>query len=197
LETQECGLQSLAMFLSSASDVESLGAKGASSHCQGLVASIRRHRLVRVVAPLILVKREDVAGDKSGHAVTKVVVATAALGALKNLSLVSSDICDDLVKEVGCLHFAAETVWITLRLTQDIMTPLCALLSTFASTSFSEDSKRKAMLAEAVGLLWNLCEANETALDIFNKDSTIMPALLQHLNLEVKSFSDFASCSSY
>ncbi len=86
------------------------------------------------------------------------------------------------------------------------MTPLCAALSTFASADWKilqrkkkkGDEDRKAdnkpsevqdpdevtdneILVEAVGLLWNLCEASETALEVCNREG-MHEVLLRNLD---------------
>ena len=69
-ETKECGLQSLSQLV----DRKSAG---------GVVGA----KLVRVAAPLMA----EMAHPNVRH---------AALGALRNLSLVSPDVCDEMVEQV-------------------------------------------------------------------------------------------------
>lgn len=78
---------------------------------------------------------------------------------------------------------------------QDVMTPLCALLATYANADWQVDLTEKsakrleeedavnspvAIFVEAVSLLWNLCEANATALAVFNR-SSVVECLLKNL----------------
>ena len=101
----------------------------------------------------------------------------SAAGALRNLSLVSADACDEMVK-------------------QDVMTPLCALLVNSFGSEWTPVKKECAttklkmkggidtkaeIFVEAVNLLWNLCEANASALATFNKEN-LCDLLLAHLN---------------
>ena len=70
-ETRECGLQSLALMVDRQSSGEVVGSK-----------------LVRVAAPLMA----EMAHPNVRH---------AAVGALRNLSLVSPEVCDEMVKQVS------------------------------------------------------------------------------------------------
>ena len=103
----------------------------------------------------------------------------SAAGALRNLSLVSADACDEMVK-------------------QDVMTPLCALLLTNYASEWTPAKKECAttklkmkggidtkaeIFVEAVNLLWNLCEANASALATFNKEN-LCDLLLTQLNAD-------------
>uniref|UniRef100_A0A803VT15 HEAT repeat containing 3 n=2 Tax=Ficedula albicollis TaxID=59894 RepID=A0A803VT15_FICAL len=97
-------------------------------------------------------------------------VRETAAGALRNLSACGGfDVCDDMV-------------------TNDIMTPLVALLKE-CSTGLDANqlSPKKCrgtnknyiedIANEAVNLLWNICECNNTALYIFNKEGCLEPVL--------------------
>ena len=101
----------------------------------------------------------------------------SAAGALRNLSLVSADACDEMIK-------------------QDVMTPLCALLANRFASGWTPAKKEFAtkklrmkggidsmaeIFIEAVNLLWNLCEANANALATFNREN-LCDLLLTHLN---------------
>lgn len=130
-EERECGCASLSLMAGTSQAAE----------------VVLDRRLVRIVAPLLL--------D------TDVSVRHAAVGALKNLSLVSVEVCDQMVQ-------------------QDVMTPLCELLAayggqTWAVAKHSSDTmdQRKEIFIEAIDLLWNLCEANEVALKIFNEKNAL------------------------
>ncbi|NXB74684.1 HEAT3 protein, partial [Donacobius atricapilla] len=108
--------------------------------------------VVRCLGPLLL--------DPS------LAVRETAAGALRNLSACGGfDICDDMV-------------------TNDIMTPLVALLKE-CSTGLDANqlSPKKCrgvnknyiedIANEAINLLWNICECNNTALYIFNKEACL------------------------
>ncbi|XP_039414109.1 HEAT repeat-containing protein 3 isoform X1 [Corvus cornix cornix] len=97
-------------------------------------------------------------------------VRETAAGALRNLSACGGfDICDDMV-------------------TNDIMTPLVALLKE-CSTGLDANqlSPKKCrginknyiedIANEAINLLWNICECNNTALYIFNKEGCLEAVL--------------------
>ncbi|XP_056356523.1 HEAT repeat-containing protein 3 isoform X1 [Oenanthe melanoleuca] len=97
-------------------------------------------------------------------------VRETAAGALRNLSACGGfDVCDDMV-------------------TNDIMTPLVALLKE-CSTGLDANqlSPKKCrgtnknyiedIANEAINLLWNICECNNTALYIFNKEGCLEPVL--------------------
>uniref|UniRef100_A0A8C5THF3 HEAT repeat containing 3 n=1 Tax=Malurus cyaneus samueli TaxID=2593467 RepID=A0A8C5THF3_9PASS len=97
-------------------------------------------------------------------------VRETAAGALRNLSACGGfDVCDDMV-------------------TNDIMTPLVALLkecSTGLDTNQLSPKKCREMnknyiediANEAINLLWNICECNDTALYIFNKEGCLEAVL--------------------
>ena len=104
----------------------------------------------------------------------------SAAGALRNLSLVSADACDEMIK-------------------QDVMTPLCALLANTFGSGWTPAKKERAtttklkmkggidtkaeIFVEAVNLLWNLCEANASAMATFNREN-LCDLLLTHLNAD-------------
>ena len=109
----------------------------------------------------------------------------SAAGALRNLSLVSADACDEMVK-------------------QDVMTPLCALLLNNYASEWTPAKKeftttklkmkggidtKAEIFVEAVNLLWNLCEANASALATFNKEN-LCDLLLAHLNAGIFGHED-------
>ncbi|XP_015728996.1 HEAT repeat-containing protein 3 [Coturnix japonica] len=97
-------------------------------------------------------------------------VRETAAGALRNLSACGGfEVCDDMV-------------------TQDIMTPLVALLKECSSgldVNQLSPKKRKEMSKnyiedianEAINLLWNVCECNSTAVYIFNKEGCLEAVL--------------------
>uniref|UniRef100_A0A8C0FHQ3 HEAT repeat containing 3 n=1 Tax=Bubo bubo TaxID=30461 RepID=A0A8C0FHQ3_BUBBB len=97
-------------------------------------------------------------------------VRETAAGALRNLSACGGfEVCDDMV-------------------TKDIMTPLVALLKE-CSTGLDANqlSPRKCrevnknyiedIANEAINLLWNVCECNNTAVSIFNKEGCLEAVL--------------------
>ncbi|TRY63110.1 hypothetical protein TCAL_03911 [Tigriopus californicus] len=84
----------------------------------------------------------------------------AAVGACHNLSLVSPDICQHMVAQ------------------DDIMTPLGALLPLI--DPHSAHPVEIALGVEAFSLLWNLCEASDTAWEIFHRRD-LSPALFRCL----------------
>ncbi|NXD76057.1 HEAT3 protein, partial [Halcyon senegalensis] len=100
-------------------------------------------------------------------------VRETAAGALRNLSACGGfEVCDDMV-------------------TKDIMTPLVALLkecSTGLDASQLSPKKSREMnknyiediANEAINLLWNVCECNNTAVHIFNKEGCL-EAVLHYL----------------
>lgn len=124
-------------------------------------------KMVKMVAPLII-------DEKDG-------VQVSAVGALKNLSLVSEDVCDEMIK-------------------QDVMTPLCKLIGRYekdwqptaapeAAVAARGDNKveaaaidvTKEVFIESVALLSNLCEASTVAVNTFNENNLIR-ILLMHLD---------------
>uniref|UniRef100_A0A8C9MMD6 HEAT repeat containing 3 n=1 Tax=Serinus canaria TaxID=9135 RepID=A0A8C9MMD6_SERCA len=97
-------------------------------------------------------------------------VRETAAGALRNLSACGGfDVCDDMV-------------------TNDIMTPLVALLKECSiGLDANQLSPKKCrgmnknyiedIANEAINLLWNICECNNTALYIFNKEGCLEAVL--------------------
>nr|CAG32369.1 hypothetical protein RCJMB04_23o18 [Gallus gallus] len=97
-------------------------------------------------------------------------VRETAAGALRNLSACGGfEVCDDMV-------------------TQDIMTPLVALLKECSNgldaNQLSPKKRREVnknyvedIANEAINLLWNVCECNSTAVSIFNKEGCLEAVL--------------------
>lgn len=124
-----------------------------------------QHDVVRVMAPLLV--------DMS------YVVRHAAAGTLRNLSVCGgADVCDAMVA-------------------QDVLTPLVALLKQYSDRSWSpsknkkkknskSDSAKGEILEEATHLLWNLCENNNTAVTIFNRED-LLSVLMQYTDPAVYS----------
>ena len=113
-------------------------------------------KLMRIIAPLVL--------DKN------ISVQHAAVGALRNISLSDPTTCDHMVD-------------------QDVFTPLSKLLRQYQESDWQVGKKANRIdskceiFIEAVNLLWNLCEANET---IVNKclEQDMLTILMKHLAVE-------------
>ncbi|NWR14588.1 HEAT3 protein, partial [Emberiza fucata] len=123
---------------------------------QQVMGAFVQRDVVRCLGPLLM--------DPS------LAVRETAAGALRNLSACGGfDVCDDMV-------------------TDDIMTPLVALLKE-CSTGLDANqlSPKKCrgvnknyiedIANEAINLLWNICECNNTALYIFNKEGCLEAVL--------------------
>ncbi|KFQ20486.1 HEAT repeat-containing protein 3, partial [Mesitornis unicolor] len=123
---------------------------------QHVIPAFLQRDVVRCLGPLLM--------DHS------LAVRETAAGALRNLSACGGfDVCDDMV-------------------TKDIMTPLVALLKE-CSTGLDADqlSPKKCremnknyiedIANEAINLLWNVCECNNTAVHIFNKEGCLEAVL--------------------
>ncbi|NXR99135.1 HEAT3 protein, partial [Oxylabes madagascariensis] len=123
---------------------------------QQVIPAFVQRDVVRCLGPLLM--------DHS------LAVRETAAGALRNLSACGGfDICDDMV-------------------TNDVMTPLVALLKE-CSTGLDANqlSPKKCrgvnknyiedIANEAINLLWNICECNNTALYIFNKEGCLEAVL--------------------
>ncbi|XP_077503007.1 HEAT repeat-containing protein 3 [Amblyomma americanum] len=111
--------------------------------------------IVRTAAPLLL--------DKN-HAVRHSIA-----GALRNISAINHEACNALIDF-------------------DVMTPLVGLLKEYNSPWQPAESQEKIdskteVFFEAVNLLWNLCESNETSVSIFNHER-LWTVLLPCLNVE-------------
>lgn len=123
------------------------------------ITCLLQQNVVRILAPLIL--------DPS------VQVRHRALGALRNLSVDGGlDVCEEMVHK-------------------DVLTPLVAFFRQYPlgwvpekvekPTKKQKDLNTEAF-TEATHLLWNLCEATQTAVDVFNKEglATLLTPCLQH-----------------
>jgi len=103
------------------------------------------------------------------------LVRVSACGALNNLSSTHPDTAEALVE-------------------QDVLTPLNKFLVTYypvswlpppttqASKQSKSDSDQLSSLREALGLLLNLVESCQTAVDVFNKEN-LLPLLISYLDL--------------
>lgn len=117
--------------------------------------SLLKASIVRTAAPLLL--------DKN------YAVRHSVAGALRNISAINHDACDALIDF-------------------DIMTPLVGLLKEYNSPWQPVESERRIdskteVFYEAIHLLWNLCESNETSVLIFNQER-LWTALLPCLNVD-------------
>ncbi|XP_013101646.1 HEAT repeat-containing protein 3 [Stomoxys calcitrans] len=125
------------------------------------VAAICQSDTVRIAAPLLCEK------DLS--------VRNAAAGALRNLSVNGTEVCDFLVE-------------------QDVLTPLLALLAEYAHDNewrptFDENmcnqmDLRSDIFLQAINLLWNLCESSSIAVDTFNQ-TNLMGSFIRCLDFNV------------
>ena len=170
-DCEEDILQRIASNLRSGSSTEKeCGCSSLAMVAENKVDVILERKLPRMAAPLML--------DKD------ISVSHSAVGALVNISLTSPEVCDELV-------------------TQDVMTPLCTLLANYASTPEKHWPKKdtangevidqkEEIFIEAVTLLWNLCEASETALKIFNSQNVIQ-LLFPYINMDFFS-TDIVAC---
>jgi len=124
-------------------------------------AQILELKMVKMVAPLMVDQKDG--------------VQISAIGALKNLSLVSEEVCEEMIK-------------------QDVMTPLCQLISSYGEKEWRAGAAvegkdqvdvTKEVFVEGVQLLSNLCEASSVAVDTFNKNngSGLIACLLNHLDV--------------
>uniref|UniRef100_A0A182W8K4 Alpha-carbonic anhydrase domain-containing protein n=1 Tax=Anopheles minimus TaxID=112268 RepID=A0A182W8K4_9DIPT len=134
VEEKICGLQSLATI------------------CQGEanIGELVRNNVIRIAASLL------VDPDQS--------VRHATAGALRNLSVISVELCEFMVD-------------------QDVLTPLLALLVRFPSNgqwtpTFDKNMQNQMdehsdTFLHAVNLLWNLCESTSDALNAFNQSQLL------------------------
>lgn len=98
----------------------------------------------------------------------------AAAGAIRNLSAVSVDICENLVE-------------------QDVFTPLIMLLTQYTNSDWypSHESKTNQLdqksdtFLQAVNIVWNLCESTSIALEYFNQSNLLENCFLRCLNCEI------------
>jgi len=105
-------------------------------------------KLIKAVAPLFLEKDD--------------MVQISALGALRNVSSVNTDIAEEMVN-------------------QDVMTPLEFFLNTLKGQDQANVNLKQAH--EAFNLLWNLIEASPTASSILTKSSELLNWICGFLNV--------------
>jgi len=95
-------------------------------------------------------------------------VVQAAAGCLHNLSCEGGEVVDQLVK-------------------QDVLTSLTSLLEKYRGVgSQQEIDKDIKILIEAFGLMWNLMEQSQAAINIFNKQN-LLEIILQFLDIKYPS----------
>ncbi|XP_073824399.1 HEAT repeat-containing protein 3 [Musca autumnalis] len=145
IEEKLNGLQSLAVLTASKDKVTAI--------CQSDV--------VRIAAPLLCEKDDS--------------VRNAAAGALRNLSVNGTEVCDFLVE-------------------QDVLTPLLALLSEYAQNNDWKPSfdanmcnqmdLKSDVFLQAINLLWNLCESTSIAVETFNQ-SKLLESFIRCLDFNV------------
>lgn len=119
--------------------------------------------IVKIAAPLLM------DANKS--------VRNAVTGALRNLSLCSVEICENLVE-------------------QDLLTPLLTLMNEYAnvtdwvpvfdkSVPHAEQSDQTSdTFLQAINLVWNLCESTSLALEHFNQ-TNILQSFIRYLDYSV------------
>jgi len=91
------------------------------------------------------------------------MVVQAAAGCLHNLSCEGGEVVEQLVE-------------------QDVITPLASLLEQFRGLGSNlVDEKKVRTLVESLGLLWNVMEQSQTAIDIFNRQN-MLEIVLQFLD---------------
>jgi HEAT repeat-containing protein 3 len=138
-----CGLQALSHLCQKEHNIQAI----CSSDC------------VRIVGPLL------VDADLS--------IRHAAAGALRNLSAISVEICENLVE-------------------QDVSTPLLILLNQYINNDWvptidkrtNELDQKSDTFLQAVNLLWSLCESTSVALECFNQ-SQLLQFFVRCLNYEI------------
>jgi len=96
------------------------------------------------------------------------LVAQAAVGCLRNLSCEGGEVVDQLVK-------------------QDVLTSLTTLLEKFRGVGSQQVvDKNIKIMVEAFGLMWNLMEQSQVAMDTFNKQN-IFEIIIQFLDISYPS----------
>ena len=142
-EDKMCGFQALSML----------------SQNEYNIKQIVNSEIVRIAAPFLIDTDQE--------------IKHAASGAIRNLSAISVEICENLVE-------------------QDLFTPLLALLNQYTDNEWTPtfdkhlkqlDQKSDTFL-QAVNIVWNLCESTSIALDCFNQ-SHLLQSFVRCLNYEV------------
>lgn len=151
----------LAQLQNASPDEKMCGLQALSTLCQKEhnIQEIVSSDIVRITSPLLVDLDEN--------------VRHSAAGALRNLSAVSVEICENLVE-------------------QDVFTPLLILLNQYVNNDWVPtiekranqlDSKSDTFL-QAVNVVWNLCESTSIALESFNQ-SQLLQSFVRCLNYEV------------
>lgn len=149
----------LEQLKSPSADEKMCGLQAMSMICQKEhnIQAIVNSELVRISSPLLVDPDEN--------------IRHAAAGALRNLSAVSVEICENLVE-------------------QDVFTPLLVLLNQYVN-EWSPSKEKCAQLdqksdtfLQAVNIVWNLCESTSVALECFNQ-SQLLQSFVRCLNYEV------------
>lgn len=161
---EESGTSSLTPILdqlqSASADDKMCGLQALSTLCQREqnVEAVVNSDLVRIASPLLM--------DSDLN------IRHAASGAIRNLSAVSVEICENLVE-------------------QDVFTPLLMLLNQYANNDWLPtldkrsnqwDPKTDTFL-QAINIVWNLCESTKVALESFNQ-SQLLQNFVRCLNYE-------------
>lgn len=143
------------------SDEKMCGLQALSTLCQKEqnIQAIVDSDIVRITAPLLV--------DQD------INIRHAAAGALRNLSAVSVEICENLVE-------------------QDVLTPLLILLNQYVNNDWVPTNDKKInqldqksdTFLQAVNIVWNLCESTSIALESFNQ-SQLLQSFVRCLNPEV------------
>lgn len=149
-----------------------VGLQALSMLCQNEqnIKSIVDSEIVRIVAPFLIDNDEN--------------MRHAAAGAIRNLSAISVEICENLVE-------------------QDLFTPLLALLNQYTSNDWvptfekhlNQLDQKSDTFLQAINIVWNLCESTSIALDCFNQ-SLLLQSFVRCLNHEVFGM-DIGWFSSY
>lgn len=155
-------------------DEKMCGLQALSTLCQKEhnIKSIVDSDIVRIAAPLLV--------DPD------INIRHSAAGALRNLSAVSVEICENLVE-------------------QDLFTPLLVLLNQYANNEWTPTldknlnqlDQNSDTFLQAVNIVWNLCESTSTALECFNQ-SQLLQSFVRCLNYEVfgLDIGEFVNCYS-
>lgn len=142
-------------------DEKMCGLQALSTLCQKEhnIQAIVDSEIVRIAAPMLV--------DQDAN------IRHAAAGAIRNLSAVSVEICENLVE-------------------QDVFTPLLILLNQYVNNDWmpSKDKKSNRLdqksdtFLQAVNIVWNLCESTSVALESFNQ-SQLLQNFVRCLDNEV------------
>jgi HEAT repeat-containing protein 3 len=175
-------VQSITEQLSSPSPDEKMCGLQALSHlCQNErnIQAIVSSDIVRIASPFLvdpgkLFTCEIFHFLKITTTILDFNIRHAAAGAIRNLSAVSVDICENLVE-------------------QDVFTPLIILLNQYASNNWIPSNEKKTnqldqksdTFLQAVNIVWNLCESTSIALEYFNQSNLLENCLIRCLNYEV------------